>query len=61
MADFVKNVALPDSVAAADTPESGPALAVALEKQLGLKLTKSKNVAVNMLIVDYADQTPTGN
>ncbi len=53
---------LPASVAGADdAPESGPALPVALEKQLGLKLVKSKNVPVSFLVVDYADQMPTEN
>lgn len=51
----------PRPVGADNAPESGPDLPVALEKQLGLKLVKSKNVPVNMLVVDYADQMPTEN
>ena len=39
----------------------GSTLFTALEKQLGLKLTKVKDVPVDMLIVDHVDKTPTGN
>ncbi len=41
--------------------EIGPSLFTALETQLGLKLTKMKDVPVDMLIVDHVDKVPTGN
>jgi len=40
---------------------SAPALFKALEKQLNLKLVKTKNVPVTMLVIDHADQTPSEN
>ena len=39
----------------------GPSLSSSLEKQLGLKLVKTKNVPVDILIVDRADKVPTEN
>ena len=45
----------------ADPGKSGPTLVTALEKQLGLKLTKVKDIPVDMLIVDRVDKTPTDN
>lgn len=39
----------------------GPTLFEALEKQLGLKLIKAKNVAVPILVVDHADKVPSAN
>ena len=53
--------ALPADADNAPAPDSAPPLSVALEKQLGLKLAKTKNVPVSMLIVEYADQMPTEN
>jgi uncharacterized protein (TIGR03435 family) len=40
--------------------ENGPSIFNALEKQLGLKLQKTK-VKVDMLIVDHIDKAPTEN
>jgi uncharacterized protein (TIGR03435 family) len=54
----------PASLPAGDPAEgdrTGPSIFVALEKQLGLKLRKVKDVSVDMLIVDSANKTPTAN
>jgi uncharacterized protein (TIGR03435 family) len=40
--------------------ESGPNLVTAVQQQLGLKLNPGK-VPLDVLIVDRADQVPTGN
>lgn len=42
-----------------DTPQ-GPTLAEALEDQLGLKMEQRKS-PVEVLVVDHAERTPTGN
>jgi uncharacterized protein (TIGR03435 family) len=43
-------------------PGSGlPNVFVALEKQLGLKLVKVKDVPTDILVIDRADKTPAGN
>ena len=39
----------------------GPSLFSVLEKQLGLKLVKTKNVPVDFLIIDHANRLPTEN
>ncbi len=39
----------------------GPNIFNAVQQQLGLKLTKVKDVPVDVLIIDHADQTPTEN
>ena len=41
--------------------EAGPTIFTALEKQLGLKLQKIKNVPVNVLVVDHIDKVPTAD
>ncbi len=46
---------------ASDPGEVGPSLFSALEKQLGLKLVKMKNIPVDILVIDHADKTPTDN
>jgi uncharacterized protein (TIGR03435 family) len=47
---------------AAPPPDpAGPNLFEALEKQLGLKLVKTRNARVDMLVIDHADKTPTEN
>ncbi|HEY3840730.1 MAG TPA: TIGR03435 family protein [Bryobacteraceae bacterium] len=56
------NVGQPrDPNAPAPDPSDAPNIFNAVEKQLGLKLTKVKDVPVDVLIVDHADQTPTEN
>ena len=46
---------------AGDPGEVGPTLFNAMEKQLGLKLVKVKNVAEDILVIDHADKVPTEN
>ena len=47
--------------AAADLSSSAPTLFTALEKQAGLKLVKTQNVPVEVLVIDHIDKTPTEN
>ncbi len=42
-------------------PEAGTTVFVALERQLGLKLVKTKNVTVDLLVIDYANKVPAEN
>lgn len=43
-------------------PGSGlPSIFKALEQQLGLKLVKAKDIPVNALVIDHAEQLPVGN
>jgi uncharacterized protein (TIGR03435 family) len=46
---------------ASDPGDGTPNIFTAVEKQLGLKLQKIKNVSVDVLIVDRADRVPTEN
>jgi uncharacterized protein (TIGR03435 family) len=46
---------------ASDPGQGGPNIFTAVEKQLGLKLVKVKEVPVDVLIVDNADKVPTEN
>jgi uncharacterized protein (TIGR03435 family) len=48
------------SLAAAD-PGEGPDLFTALEKQLGLRLLKRRNVASSVFVIDQVDKVPTEN
>jgi uncharacterized protein (TIGR03435 family) len=43
-----------------DPPENGPSLFTAVQEQLGLKLEARKD-AVEVLVIDHADQTPVEN
>jgi len=47
--------------AASDPGDGTPNIFTAVEKQLGLKLQKVKNVSVDVLIVEKADRVPTEN
>ena len=51
-------LSLPTSADASDP--GGPSLIEAMEKQLGLKLTKI-NAPVDVLVIDHAEKTPTEN
>jgi len=46
---------------ASDPGSGGPTLFTALEKQLGLKLVKAKNVAVDVLVIDHIEKIPLEN
>ncbi len=47
---------------AATDPGSGlPNIFNALEKQLGLKLTRVKDVPVDVVVIDHVEKVPTGN
>ena len=50
-----------NGVPVASDPGEAPSIFTAVEKQLGLKLQKAKDVAVDMLVVDSADKVPTEN
>jgi uncharacterized protein (TIGR03435 family) len=42
-------------------PGGGPTIFTAVEKQLGLKLVKTKSVPVDLLVIDRVDKVPTEN
>jgi len=44
----------------AEQPESDPALLAAIEKQLGIKLTKSK-IPLDVVVVDHVEKLPSEN
>ncbi len=51
-----------DPSAADDISASGlPNIFAALEKQIGLKLVKTTNVPLEVIIVDHVDKAPSGN
>lgn len=50
-----------DSAAMPVASDPGPTLFAAIEKQLGLKLVKAKEVAVDVLVVDHAERVPSEN
>lgn len=45
----------------ADSPGGEPSIFVALQKQLGLRLNKVKDVPLDMIVVDRVEKTPTAN
>ena len=50
------------STTPADPAGSGlPDIFAALEKQLGLRLVKTKDIPLDVIVVDHADKIPTGN
>ena len=50
------------TAAAADPEPSGlPNIFVALEKQLGLKLEKTRDVPLDVIVIDRVDKVPTAN
>ena len=46
---------------ASDPTGGAPDIFTAVEKQLGLKLVKVKDIPVDILIVENADKVPTAN
>jgi len=44
-----------------DAPNDVPNIFVALQKQLGLKLVKIKEIPLDVIVVDHVDKTPTAN
>jgi hypothetical protein len=38
-----------------------PDIFVVIEKQLGLKLVKTKGIPLEVIVVDHVDKVPTGN
>jgi len=46
---------------AAEPPADLATIFVAIEKQLGLKLEKTKDIPLDVIVVDHVDKTPTGN
>ena len=53
--------AFPPAPLPADSPGREPSIFTALQKQLGLKLTKVKDVALDVIVVDHVEKTPTAN
>jgi uncharacterized protein (TIGR03435 family) len=46
---------------ASESPNEVPNIFVALQRQLGLKLVKVKDLTSDVVVVDHADKTPTAN
>jgi uncharacterized protein (TIGR03435 family) len=46
---------------APDPADVGPNIFTAVQRQLGLKLTKAADVQVDVMIIDRVDRTPTEN
>jgi uncharacterized protein (TIGR03435 family) len=44
-----------------DAPDGVPNIFVALQKQLGLKLVKVKEIPLDVIVIDHVDKTPTAN
>jgi uncharacterized protein (TIGR03435 family) len=59
--NFTSVVDTDGAVQSAADPGDGPSLLNALEKQLGLKLVKTRNVPVDIIVIDHADKVPTEN
>jgi uncharacterized protein (TIGR03435 family) len=51
----------PPAPAPADSPLGEPSIFKALEKQLGLKLTRIKDIPLQVLVVDQVEKAPTDN
>jgi len=45
----------------ADSPGGEPSIFTALQKQLGLKLVKIRDVPLDVIVIDQADKIPTAN
>lgn len=57
----VNGAAAPPPPAQADSPNGEPSIFTALKKQLGLKLNKTKDVPLDVIVVDRVDKIPTSN
>jgi uncharacterized protein (TIGR03435 family) len=57
----VAAVSINSPAEAAPLPEDGPTIFAALEKQLGLKVVKAPDVALDVLVIDRIDRIPTAN
>jgi uncharacterized protein (TIGR03435 family) len=51
----------PPPPAPADAPGGEPSIFTAVEKQLGLKLNKIKDVPLDVIVADHVEKLPTGN
>jgi uncharacterized protein (TIGR03435 family) len=49
------------AAAAASEPAGGPTVFMAVEKQLGLRLEKAKDIPLDVIVVDHIDKVPTEN
>jgi uncharacterized protein (TIGR03435 family) len=59
---IANGVADNSSVTAADTVNSRfPNIFMAFEKQIGLKLVKTRDIPLDVIVVDHVDKVPTGN
>ncbi|MGO9618493.1 MAG: TIGR03435 family protein [Bryobacteraceae bacterium] len=51
-----------DAAAASDASGGGvPSIFTAVERQLGLKLEKVKDIPVDVVVIDHLDKVPTEN
>jgi uncharacterized protein (TIGR03435 family) len=51
----------PPPPAAADSPGGQPSIFVAVQKQLGLKLNKTRELPLDVIVVDHVEKVPTPN
>jgi uncharacterized protein (TIGR03435 family) len=42
-------------------PPDAPTIFAAIEKQLGLKLEETRDIPLDVIVVDHVDKTPSGN
>jgi uncharacterized protein (TIGR03435 family) len=52
---------VPPSRAPGDSPSGEPSIFTAVQKQLGLKLTRVKDIPLDVIVVDHVEKTPTAN
>ena len=55
------SMAAPPPLPPADSPGGEPSIFVALQKQLGLKLNKIKDIPLDVIVVDRVEKIPTAN
>jgi uncharacterized protein (TIGR03435 family) len=61
VAPGIRTASSASSASDASVPSGLPSLFVALEKQLGLKLVKSKGFPLDTIVIDHIEKTPTEN